>query len=254
MIAAPAAGETPLLQIRGVSKSFGGLSALRDLSLTLGEGELRCIIGPNGCGKTTLFNIVTGAFPPSAGSVAYAGREITGARPEVIARLGIARKFQVPGIYPELSVLENLELPLAAARGGRGPLSSLRARTPTARLGELLELAGLAHKATQEAAALSHGEKQWLEITMLLASDARLLLLDEPTAGMSVVETAETAQLIKHLRDGFGRSVLVIEHDMNFVRLLDCPVVVLLDGTVLREGNYAEVRRDPRVVEAYLGR
>lgn len=245
--------DTPLLEIRGVSKNFGGVGVLEDLSLKVFKGDLRCIIGPNGCGKTTFFNIITGAFPPTTGQVYLAGLDVTGKAPEQIASRGVSRKFQVPGVYPELTVMENLELPLAGGRDP-GPFGVLTHRPSRARFTELLDLCGLAGKADAEVGALAHGEKQWLEIAMLMASDAEILLLDEPTAGMSVVETRKTAELIKRLREQFGRTVLVIEHDMTFVRLLDCPVVVLLSGRVLREGDYEEVRQDPRVIEAYLGK
>lgn len=254
--AAPAAGPAvPLLEVREVAKRFGGIAALDGLSLSLGAGDLRCIIGPNGCGKTTLFNVITGAFPPDSGAVLLEGRDIAGAPPHRIAGLGVARKFQIPGIYPELTVAQNLEVPLAAASGGRrGPLSLLRQRIDPERLEELLDFAGLAAKAAEPVGTLAHGEKQWLEIAMLLATGARLLLLDEPTAGMSVVETQRTAELVKELQHRHGKTVLVIEHDMHFVELLDCPVVVMMRGRILRQGSYAEVSADPEVVEAYLGR
>jgi ABC-type uncharacterized transport system ATPase subunit len=221
--------------------------------LSLQAGELKCIIGPNGCGKTTLFNIVTGAFPPTSGRIFVSGRDVTGRRANEIARLGVSRKFQVPGVYPELTVAENLEVPLAAGAGA-SPLSAIFQLAPRHRLDELLELCGLDEKSGQEVSTLSHGERQWLEIAMLVATDAELILLDEPTAGMSVVETQKTAGLIQRLRSDYGKTVLVIEHDMGFVSLLDCPVVVIMRGTVLREGTYEEVRQDDRVIEAYLGK
>jgi urea transport system ATP-binding protein len=231
----------PLLEVRGVVKEFGGVRALAGIDLALDEGEIACIIGPNGCGKTTLFNVITGAFPPTAGRVVFAGQDVTGWPPHRISRLGVARKFQVPGIYPTLSVVENLEIPLRAAA--------------TRRLGlrELLERFGLAAHAARPAGALPHGQKQWLEIAMLVAADARLLLLDEPTAGMSDAETTATAELIRRLHREQGAAVLVIEHDMNFVRALDCPVVCMIRGAVHCAGSYAQVQADPRVREAYLG-
>jgi len=243
----------PLLEVRDLAKAFGGVQALAGVDLSVGAGEVRCIIGPNGCGKTTLFNVISGAFRPDAGTVRFAGAEITGARPHRIARLGIARKFQVPGIYPNLSVTENLEVPLVAAAGQRGPLGLLRRPPATAQARDLLARFGLAGLATRPAGALAHGHKQWLEIAMLLAGEVRLLLLDEPTAGMTMGETAATADLIRSIQAERGVAIVAIEHDMSFVQRLDCPVVVMMRGAVVREGSYQEVRGDPAVRAAYLG-
>ncbi len=242
-----------LIEVREVHKRFGGVAALDGLSFILDRGDLRCIIGPNGCGKTTLFNVITGAFRPDGGQILVAGRDIAGMAPHRIATLGITRKFQIPGVYSELSVAENLEIALAAAGPGRSPLALLTRPIDRARLHELLAFAALTQKAERPVAALAHGEKQWLEIAMLLATGAEIILLDEPTAGMSVVETQRTAELVRTLRSEHGKTVLVIEHDMNFVRLLDCPVVVMMRGRVVRQGTYAEVSSDPEVIEAYLG-
>jgi urea ABC transporter ATP-binding protein UrtD len=244
----------PLLEIRDVSKSFGGVMALNHLTLAMAEGELACIIGPNGCGKTTLFNVITGAFPPSSGEVRFAGERVTGLRRHEIARRGILRKFQVPGIYPTLTVLENLEVPLASTAGRRGPLALVGRRAVTHDLDELLERFNLTAEAGQLAGALAHGKKQWLEIAMLLAGEARLLLLDEPTAGMTGPEVAATAQLIARLQRERGMSVLVIEHNMHFVQQLGCRVMVMMRGAVFCEGTYEEVQRNPAVREGYLGR
>jgi ABC-type uncharacterized transport system ATPase subunit len=243
----------PLLEVRGVAKDFGGLHVLRGVDLRIGQGEIRCIIGPNGCGKTTLFNIVTGAFPPSAGQVLFSGRDITAWLPHRISRLGIARKFQVPGIYPTLSVAENLEIPLLGRRGAGSAWALMRNSEPSRRIGALFEQFDLARDALRPAGELAHGRKQWLEIAMLLAADARLLLLDEPTAGMTAGETAATVALIREIQASHGVSVLVIEHDMNFVRLLDCPVSVMIRGVVRFEGSYQEVQAHSEVREAYLG-
>ena len=242
-----------LLEIRDVAKAFGGVHALAGVRFAMGEGELRCIIGPNGCGKTTLFNVVTGAFPPTAGRVYFRGADITGLRPHEISRLGIGRKFQVPGIYPTLTVGENLEIPLSATAGRHGPLGVLRRGATASDLRGLLDRFDLAGDAAVPAGALAHGQKQWLEIAMLLAGNAHLLLLDEPTAGMTGPETLATADLIARIRAETGVAVLIIEHDMNFVRSLGCPVVVMMRGAVFREGSYEEVQRDPTVREAYLG-
>jgi urea transport system ATP-binding protein len=224
------------------------MEALRGMQLQLQPGELRCIIGPNGCGKTTLFNVVSGAFRPTSGHVLLHGRDITGLSPHRIGRLGIMRKFQVPGIYPSLPVAENLEVALLSSSSGM-----LRRQVErTARLRDLLDRVGLSAKALEPAGTLAHGQKQWLEIAMLLAAHSELLLLDEPTAGMTAQETSATARLIRDLQRERGLAVLAIEHDMNFVRELGCPVTVMLRGAVLFHGSYADVQTDPRVREAYL--
>lgn len=233
---------------------FGGIVALDGLNLRLDAGELRCILGPNGCGKTTLFNVLTGALRPTSGAVRFKGQVISGESPARIARLGISRKCQVPGIYPELSVTQNIALPMAAASRKPGVLALLRHRPDAARLRDLLDFAGLSAKADLLAAELSHGEKQKLEVAMLLAAEADLLLLDEPTAGMSKGETSAAASLIRRLISDHGKTVLVIEHDMNFVRELACPITVMARGAVIAGGSYDEVRSDPRVIECYLGR
>lgn len=244
----------PFLEVEKVTMRFGGIVALDGLSLRIQPRMLRCILGPNGCGKTTLFNVITGALKPSAGHVRFAGVEISGQQPHRIARFGISRKFQVPGIYLELSVLENLEIPMASASRAPGVFSLLRFKPDPERLHDLLSFSGLAQKAHAPAEQLAHGEKQRLEIAMLLATDADLFLLDEPTAGMSKGETEAIAVLVRRLCDERGKTVLVIEHDMNFVRYLDCPVVVMTRGAIIAEGSFDEVRSDPRVIESYLGR
>ena len=244
----------PLLEVAGVVKDFGGLHVLRGVDFALGAGEIRCIIGPNGCGKTTLFNIITGAFPPSAGTVAFRGEDITGLPPHLIARRGIVRKFQVPGIYPTLSVGENLEIPLTGRQRAVHPLALLRqSRAGAPRLHALIERFGLASHAARAAGSLAHGLKQWLEIAMLEAAQGDLLLLDEPTAGMSAAETAATVELIRRIQAEQGAAVLVIEHDMSFVRQLGCVVAVMIRGSMRFQGSYDEVQSHPEVREAYLG-
>ena len=242
----------PLLQVQAVVKNFGGLQVLRGVDLALEAGELRCIIGPNGCGKTTLFNVISGAYAPSSGRVLFAGDDITGRAPHQVSRLGIVRKLQVPGIYPSLAVSENLEVPLRRPhhRASRRtqPVGSARSE-----LHALLERFGLERHAARPAGALAHGQKQWLEIAMLLAAHARLLLLDEPTAGMSAAETGATVELIRRIQAEHGIAVLVIEHDMSFVRQLGCPVSVMIRGTVRFAGSYAQIQAHPEVREAYLG-
>jgi ABC-type uncharacterized transport system ATPase subunit len=233
---------------------FGGIVALDGLSLVLAPGDLRCILGPNGCGKTTLFNILTGALKPTSGRVQFRGADIVGKSPQAIARLGISRKYQVPGIYPELTVAENLQVPMAAASRRPGLVSLLRSRPDRHKLDDLLAFSGLHRKGHVHAGELAHGEKQRLEIAMLLAVDADLFLLDEPTAGMSKGETESVAELVRRLCLERGKTVLAIEHDMNFVRDLQCQVFVMARGTIIAEGSFEEVRKDPRVIESYLGR
>lgn len=241
-----------MLEIQSITKRFGGITVLNELSLSLQAGSVNCIIGPNGCGKTTLFNVLTGRLRPEGGKVRFEGRDITGMPAWRIANLGMTRKFQIPGVYPELSVAENLIVPLAASNRKAGMLATMFSKSSD-RLAALLELCGLAHKAEDKVETLAHGEKQWLEIAMLLAVEADLILLDEPTAGMSVPETQKTAELVKRLRSEFGKTVLVIEHDMSFVRALDCHLIVMLRGKVVREGCLHDIQSDPEVIAAYLG-
>jgi urea transport system ATP-binding protein len=255
---APGRRRAPVLEVAGVSKRFGGLVVIDRLDLTLEQGAMTCILGPNGCGKTTLFNLITGALPPDEGDIRINGESVGGLAPYRISRKGVVRKFQVPGIYPELTVAENLEVPLVAGGRGNGPLRLLfagtDARATTERRNELLELCGLSGKSETPVANLAHGERQRLEIAMLLARDADLLLLDEPTAGMSAAETRSVAELVVRLRDEHGKAVLVIEHDMGFVRDLGCPIVVMVRGRVIASGSYETVSRDPAVIASYLGR
>ncbi len=241
------------LEVEDLAKDFGGVQAIGGLSLDLAEGELLCIIGPNGCGKTTLFNLITGDFAPSGGRLRFRGRDLAGLKPFEISRLGIGRKFQVPAVYPALTVRENLVVPLFAEAGRRGLRGLLVRDREAGEAARLLELVRLADKAGVPAGELSHGEKQWLEIALLLASRPQLMLLDEPTAGMTMGETEATAELILRIRAESRTAIVVIEHDMAFVRRLGCPVAVMLQGRILRRGDYAEVSADPIVREAYLG-
>ncbi len=248
----PTQAGAAMLDVRSVVKRFGGITVLNELSLSLRAGSINCIIGPNGCGKTTLFNVLTGVLSPEGGQVVFNGQDITRMASWRIAGLGMTRKFQIPGVYPELTVAENLIVPLAAANRRAGMMSTLFSRSG-GRLAALLELCRLENKAEHKVGTLAHGEKQWLEIAMLLAVDADLILLDEPTAGMSVPETQKTAELVKRLRTDFGKTVLAIEHDMSFLRALDCHVIVMLRGRVVREGRLEDIQNDPEVIAAYLG-
>ena len=241
---------TTLLELRGVSVSFDGFLALNDLNLSLQPGELRAVIGPNGAGKTTFLDVITGKVRPTKGDVLFRGRSLVGTSEHRIARLGIGRKFQTPRVYQNLTARRNLEL--AVSR--RSPFDLLFGRLDGSsqdRVAQLLGVVGLAPQAQQQAGGLSHGQKQWLEIAMLLAQDPNLLLVDEPVAGLSDEETERTGELLRSLAG--NHTVLVIEHDMEFIRNLDSPVTVLHEGHVLCEGSMEEVQSDPRVIEVYLG-
>jgi ABC-type uncharacterized transport system ATPase subunit len=236
-----------LLSVRAVTREFGGVRALDGVSLEVAPGEQVCVIGPNGCGKTTLFNVITAQLPPSSGEVALNGRPLVGLAPHHVARLGVARKFQVPSVFEDLTVQENLEV----ACFGLPPSTSSSSSPPD--LLVLLQQIQLADRAQMPAGRLPHGARQWLEIGMLLAQAPRLLLLDEPTAGMTGAETLATAALVRRLAEQSGTAVVVVEHDMRFVQALGARVVVMLAGRVVADGLFDEVRRLPQVREAYLG-
>ena len=243
-----------LLEVRGVSKSFDGFRAINDLSFQIGDAELRAVIGPNGAGKTTFMDIVTGKTRPDTGEVLWGAgsRSLLRLSEAQIARAGIGRKFQRPTVFEDQSVADNLTM---ALKTPRGPLAVLfwRADAGTAaRVADLAVEVGLRDYLGRKAGELSHGQKQWLEIGMLLASDPRLLLVDEPAAGMTLAEREQTTTLLRRLAE--TRAVVVVEHDMEFVRRLDCRVTVLHQGAVLAEGTLDHVTRDPEVIEVYLGR
>ena len=242
---------TALLELRQVSVSFDGFWALNDLNLSLIPGELRAVIGPNGAGKTTFLDVITGKVRPTKGDVFFRGRSLLGISEHSIARLGIGRKFQTPRVYQNLTPRRNLEL---AIKGSHSPFTLLFGSLSAAqrdRVQELLVVVGLEAHASLQAGSLSHGQKQWLEIAMLLAQDPEVLLVDEPVAGLSDEETERTGELLRSLAG--DHTVLVIEHDMDFIHELNCPVTVLHEGHVLCEGSMDEVQRDPRVIEVYLG-
>lgn len=245
-------GNGYLLYLEDVSVSFDGFQALKDLTLYIKPGELRCIIGPNGAGKTTLMDIITGRVRADKGTVSF-GQDIdlSGLGEAEIARLGIGRKFQRPTVFEAHTVQQNIELALAGPRGFFALLTAKHTADEHHRINELLTQAGLGDQRDRLAGALSHGQKQWLEISMLIAQDPVLLLIDEPVAGMTTREIDQTGQLMQAL--AATHTVVVIEHDMEFVKTIADQVTVLHQGSVLMEGHYDEVSRDQRVREIYLG-
>ena len=242
-----------ILYLDGVHRAFDGFKAINGLSLVLAPGEMRAIIGPNGAGKTTMMDIITGKTRPDTGDVLFAGSvDLTRLDEAAIARLGIGRKFQKPTVFETHTVEDNILLSL---KGGRGILDTLLARLrgeEADRVDAILRRIRLAGRRRTLAGSLSHGQKQWLEIGMLLAQDPKVLLVDEPAAGMTDAETAETAELLKSLAG--EHSVVVVEHDMDFVRALGVKVTVLHEGRVLAEGSLDHVSNDQRVIDVYLGR
>ncbi|MGM0983528.1 MAG: urea ABC transporter ATP-binding protein UrtD [Pseudomonadota bacterium] len=244
----------PILYLEDVSVSFDGFKAIDDLNLTIDDGELRCIIGPNGAGKTTMMDIITGKTRPDTGSVWFGSRHnlLAMNEPE-IASLGIGRKFQKPTVFEALSVFENLELAMAADKRILPTLTSRMTGEVRDRIEEVLETIGLEELRNGPAGILSHGQKQWLEIGMLLMQRPRLLLIDEPVAGMTEQEMERTAELLTGLAGKGKQSVVVVEHDMGFVRSIARTVTVLHQGSVLAEGSMDQVAHDPRVIEVYLG-
>jgi branched-chain amino acid transport system ATP-binding protein len=247
---------SPLLEIRGVSKSFGGLRALDDVNLTVEEGSIHAIIGPNGAGKSTLLNVLIGLIQADRGTITYAGKELKGLSPHTIIQKGIARVFQTPQIFPGLTLIDNVAIAALAKRDGQfrlGVLESLRPGHPILEeAADHLREVGLADLKGEEAQHLSRGDKRRLELALCLAARPRLLLLDEPTAGMSRHDTNKTIDLLHHLSHK-GMTKIVIEHDMHVVFSLSERITVLAQGTVIAEGSPEEVRGDPRVQDAYLG-
>ena len=246
---------TSIVYLEDVTVNFDGFKALSRLNFFMDRRELRVVIGPNGAGKTTLLDVVSGRVKPESGRVIFGDHtDLLPLRENEIAQLGIGRKFQTPSVFVNLTVWDNVELSLK--RRSKGVFAGLRPSPNAAderrRIGETLERVGLEAKAQRQAGVLSHGEKQWLEIGMVMAQDPELLLVDEPVAGMTDEETTRTGELLETI--AADRSVLVIEHDMEFVRQIARKVTVLHQGTVLCEGPVEEVQGDPRVLEVYLGR
>ncbi len=241
------------LYMQDVHRSFDGYKAIDGLSIAIEKGELRAVVGPNGAGKTTMLDIITGKTRPDTGRVIWdEDTDLIKMDEADTARLGIGRKFQKPTVFETLSVEANLMLALAGQRGVAATLFHKLGGGERRRIGELLDLVGLAEARARLAGSLSHGQKQWLEIGMLMAQEPQLLLVDEPAAGMTDAETMRTAELLRSIAG--ERSVLVIEHDMEFVRALDCKVTVLHRGAVLAEGSLDHVSANPEVIEVYLGR
>ncbi|KTT05130.1 urea ABC transporter ATP-binding protein [Pseudomonas oryzihabitans] len=241
----------PVLAIEGLTVSFDGFKAVNDLNLYVDRNEVHVVIGPNGAGKTTVLDLICGKTRATAGSIEFNGRELTRMKEFDIVRAGVGRKFQNPSIYENLTVFENLEMSYPEGRKVFGALFFKRSAAVIARVEEVAGQIFLADLLHQQADLLSHGQKQWLEIGMLLMQDPELLMLDEPVAGMSVSERAQTAELLNRISE--GRSVLVIEHDMEFVKSIAHKVTVLHQGKVLAEGSMEAVQSDPKVIEVYLG-
>ena len=245
-------GDT-LLYLDNVSVTFDGFKALNGLSLYVAEGEMRAIIGPNGAGKTTMMDVITGKTRPDEGIVAFGqSTDLTKLDEASIAELGIGRKFQKPTVFEGHTVYDNILLALDRPRGVLDTLFDISGKADRTRIKEILETTRLTSQQNDLAANLSHGQKQWLEIGMLLAQDPKLLLVDEPAAGMTDAETADTARLLKEIAK--THSVVVVEHDMDFVRALDVKVTVLHEGSVLAEGSLDQVSANQDVIDVYLGR
>jgi urea transport system ATP-binding protein len=242
-----------LLYLDGVTVSFDGFKALNNLSFMIEPGEMRAIIGPNGAGKTTMMDVVTGKTRPDHGDVVFSGAyDLTRLDETEIAELGIGRKFQKPTVFDSHTVFDNVELALKADRRARATLLWRETASEDERIDEILKIARLSAVRDRLAGSLSHGQKQWLEIGMLLAQDPKLLLVDEPAAGMTDTETRQTAELLKEINR--EHTVIVVEHDMTFVRDLGVRVTCLHEGSVLAEGTIDQVSQNERVVEVYLGR
>ena len=245
---------TPMLEVEGVSKSFGALAALSRVSLMVREGEVFSVIGPNGAGKSTLFNVISGLHAPTAGRIIFRGKEVTGLGPEVINRRGLAKTFQITNIFPGISVYDNVRVAAQSRMPVSGRLPSLwQLPDVEGPVMELLSAFGLAARRDELAQNLSHGEQRYLEICLALATEPALLLLDEPTAGMTPGETKEATALIRRIALDRHLTVLLIEHDMSVVMGISDRIAVLHFGEKIAEGSPEAIRSDPKVLDAYLG-
>ncbi len=241
-----------VLEVKGLTTRVAGFTILDNLDFSIGDGELRVLLGPNGAGKTTLIDMITGRFKPAAGKIYFEGRDITGMPRDQIFGLGVSRKFQVPNMYETLSVFDNLMVSLRGNRRVFGTLFRKVSPEESDRIWEILELIGLEDKAGEPADTLSHGERQWLELGMMVGSNPKLMLLDEPTTGMTEDGKHKTAELIKEIAK--SHSVLLVEHDMHVVRQIANVVTVIHQGQLLAEGPLAEIVANETVQEVYLGK
>ena len=245
-------GQETLLNLKDVSVSFEGFLALNNLNLTLSKGELRAVIGPNGAGKTTFLDVITGKVKPTKGDVFFKGKSLVGKKEHNIARVGVGRKFQSPRVFENLSVQKNLEISVSQYSSTIKLIANKPSEIKLEEVKKLMKIVNLSSQSEIKAGSLSHGQKQWLEIAMLLGQKPALMLIDEPVAGLTDEETELTADLLKSLSG--ENTVLVIDHDMDFIRRLESNVTVLNQGSVLCEGTMDEIQSDPKVIEVYLGK
>ena len=243
----------PLLDVRGLTKVFGGFAAVYEVDLAVRPGTIHSVIGPNGAGKTTLFRLLTGTHRPTSGTIRFDGRDMGGALPHAVSRRGLAQSFQITNVFPRLTVHESVQVAVLARGRRTWNLVSARQDTVSAEASELLSEVGLATVADAQAQTLSHGDQRILEVALALATRPRLLLLDEPTAGMSPAETGRMVSLVTGLAEARGLTVVLSEHDMDIVFGISDEVTVMHRGSVIARGTPAEIREDPQVAEVYLG-